>query len=255
MADRPDFQERQFAFAAHIRDPESAPPPDGIEDRRLAIYRELFFNNLLKLIGSTFPVLRKLHRQDRWNALVREFMAGHRAHTPYFLEVSREFLEYLEKTRGLRDGDFPFLLELAHYEWVELALSVSDLEDDLSSIDPDGDLLDGVPVKSALAWPLSYRYPVHRISTEFVPQAPGDEPTCLVVFRKADDELEFRELNAVTTRLLELVATNARQQAGRKLLAALARELGFDEGAMLQHGGAMLQQMRANGILVGTRRT
>ncbi|MDH4254937.1 MAG: DNA-binding domain-containing protein, partial [Gammaproteobacteria bacterium] len=56
MAERPAFQRRQYEFAAHIRDPDANPPPAGIEDRRMAIYRELFYNNLLSLLGSTFPV-------------------------------------------------------------------------------------------------------------------------------------------------------------------------------------------------------
>ena len=82
MAEVPAFQRRQFAFAAHIRDPDAVPAPPGIEDRRMAIYRELFFNNLAKLLGSTFPVLRKLHAPEQWRRLVRAFMRQHRAHTP-----------------------------------------------------------------------------------------------------------------------------------------------------------------------------
>ncbi len=54
----PEFQQKQYAFAAHIRDPENNPAPDGVEDRRMAIYRELFFNNLHNLLGSTFPVIK-----------------------------------------------------------------------------------------------------------------------------------------------------------------------------------------------------
>ena len=46
MAELPEFQQKQYAFAAHIRDPENNPAPSGVEDRRMAIYRELFFNNL-----------------------------------------------------------------------------------------------------------------------------------------------------------------------------------------------------------------
>ena len=49
MAERPKFQEQQYAFAAHIRDPQNVPAPEGIEDRRMAIYRELFFQHLLPL--------------------------------------------------------------------------------------------------------------------------------------------------------------------------------------------------------------
>jgi hypothetical protein len=45
VADLPEFQRKQYEFAAHIRDPEKNAAPPGIEDRRLAIYRDLFFNN------------------------------------------------------------------------------------------------------------------------------------------------------------------------------------------------------------------
>ena len=64
MVDRPEFQEKQYAFAAHIRDPEHVAAPEGVEDRRMAIYRELFFNNLKNLLSSTFPLLKKLHSDD-----------------------------------------------------------------------------------------------------------------------------------------------------------------------------------------------
>ena len=41
MAEHRDFQDMQYAFAAHLRDPAHAPAPEGIEDRRLAVYRSL----------------------------------------------------------------------------------------------------------------------------------------------------------------------------------------------------------------------
>lgn len=247
-----DFRRRQISLAAHIRDPENQPAPQGIEERRLAIYRELFFNNLANLLGKSFPVLRKLHGAAKWQSLVRDFLVRHRAHSPYFLEIPREFLDYLRNTRGNREDDFPFLLELAHYEWAELALSISDEKDDLSTVDPDGNLLDGVPVKSVLAWPLSYRFPVHRISLDFIPREPADQPTHLVVFRRPDEELEFRELNPVTARLLHLIDEN-RQNSGRSLLSLIASGIAFDQEAMLHHGAEVLRQMRTDGILVGTR--
>ncbi|MDH4049593.1 MAG: putative DNA-binding domain-containing protein [Gammaproteobacteria bacterium] len=253
MAKRPEFQQKQFAFAAHIRAPDSNAAPEGVEDRRMAIYRELFFNNLHKLISSTFPVLRKLHSKERWRALIREFMVRHEAQTPYFLEIPKEFLKFLEQEH-VGDEDFPFLLELAHYEWAELALSIAEDEDDMSSIDPRGDLLDGVPVKSVLAWSLAYRYPVHRISEQFKPLQPGDHPTFLAVWRKPDDELGFMELNPLTARLVEIVDTNDDHRCGRELLLELARELKFgDAGRFLVHGAAALGELRDAGILLGTR--
>ena len=40
------FQQTQYQFAAYIRDPEHQAIPDQIESRRMAIYRDLFFNNI-----------------------------------------------------------------------------------------------------------------------------------------------------------------------------------------------------------------
>ena len=56
----PDFQKLQYAFAAHLRDPAAHPAPAGIEDRRLQIYRELFYNNVEGLLASNFPVIRRV---------------------------------------------------------------------------------------------------------------------------------------------------------------------------------------------------
>ena len=47
----------QTSFAAHIRDPQNVAAPEGIEDRRMSVYRNLFFNNICNLLSSNFPVL------------------------------------------------------------------------------------------------------------------------------------------------------------------------------------------------------
>jgi hypothetical protein len=255
VSELPEFQRKQMAFAAHIRDPQAAPPPDGIEDRRMAIYRELFFNNLLKLLSGTFPVLTKLHTAEKWRSLVREFMIRHRASTPYFLKIPSEFLEFLQNEYEAGADDFPFLLELAHYEWAELELSVSEDSNAGQQVEPNGDLLDGRPVQSRLSRLYAYRFPVHRISTDFIPDSPGEQPTYLVIYRKADDRLGFMELNPVTARLLELIGDN-RDRSGRELLEHLAGELSYpDTAALLQHGKVAMQEMLDAEILTGVARS
>ena len=253
MASRPEFQQKQYAFAAHIRDPENNPAPSGVEDRRMAIYRELFFNNLHNLIGSTFPVIKKLHKPVKFRSLIRAFMVQHEAQTPYFLEIPQEFLAFLQDEYELQADDFPFLIELAHYEWVELALSVSEDVNDTTKVDPDGDLLEGIPVRSVLAWTYAYQYPVHRISKDYQPTEPGEALTFLVVCRKANDDMDFLELNPVTARLLELIEANE-QDTGRELLLKLADEINYpDVEALLQHGAEAMQQMRQVEIIIGTK--
>jgi uncharacterized protein len=254
MAEGERLRRAQFEFAAHIRDPEHAPAPAGIEDRRMAIYRELFFNNVRDLLGRSFPVLKKLLGEEAWSAMVRDWLVRHRAQTPLFLELPQEFLHYLLEERAPGKEEPPFLAELAHYEWVELALSIDEREPDLPGVDVDGDLLEGRPVLSPLAWSLVYAWPVHRISPGFRPTSTPAEPTRLVVYRDRRDRVGFLEINLVTARLLELLGEESPPRpTGRDCLLQIAAELSHPEPDTVVAGGAaILAELRARDVLLGT---
>lgn len=254
MVENRGFQDAQYAFAAHIRDPEHTVAPAGIEDRRMTIYRELFFNNLFNLLGTFFPVLRKIHSDKQWRRMIREFMRKHRAKTPYFLQLPEEFLEFLQTEYPASDDDYAFLTELAHYEYAELALGVSTDENDLGDVNPDGDLLAEAPVKSVLAWAFAYHYPVHRISKEYLPNSPNEQPVYLAIFRRSNDKVRFLELNAVTAALLDAVESNQGRLSGETLLRQLAETINYpDVDALIQHGTGALEEMKQLEIIIGTQ--
>jgi hypothetical protein len=246
------LHDRQFQLAAHIRDP-AQPPPPGIEDRRLAIYRDLFFNSLEGLLAGNFPVIRKLLDGDAWPTLVRDFYREFRCSTPLFPELPREFIQYLQLRSETGRGDPPWLPELAHYEWVELALDLSEARVDDVAHDPDGDLLDGVPVPSPLAWPLAYAWPVHRLSPAWQPHGIPEAATFLLVQRDADYKVRFNEISALTFRLLQRLDESP-ALTGREQLLALASEASApDPNAFVATGRDMFQQLRTSGVLLGTR--
>jgi uncharacterized protein len=247
------FQKLQYQFAAHIRDPQRHAAPAGIEDRRMAIYRELFYNNVEDFLSTAFPVLRKITPDDRWHAMARDFYARHHCREPQFFKIAEEFLKYLDDERGEVAEDPAFLRELAHYEWVELALSISGEALTPDVADPNGDLMAGVPVVSPLAWTLAYDFPVHRISPDFQPQAPGEQPTLLVVYRNRADDVKFMEVNAITARFLQLIEEEPAN--GEALLRRIAAEMRHpDPGLVVSEGRAMLASLRAIDVLLGTRR-
>lgn len=253
MDARPEFIRRQYEFAAHIRDPQHSPAPTDVEERRMAIYRELFYNNVEGFLSSTFPVLRKIHDDARWHAMARAFFAAHRSHSPLFLDIPREFLTWLREEREPQPADLPFLYELAHYEWAELALSVSEEDIDADNVDPAGDLLDAVPVLSPLVWHLAYEYPVHKIGPDHQPDRAGAQPTFLVVYRDRSDEVGFMEINPVTKRLLELLEENS-TATGRELLARIAAEMSHPQPEVVIRGGHdILENLRARDIVTGSR--
>jgi len=240
----------QHAFAAHLRDPAHAPAPEGIEPRRITVYTELFFNNIESLVSANFPVIRTLYADDVWRDLVRAFYRDHRCHTPLFTDIAREFIRYLE-TRAEGD-DPPFLVELAHYEWSELALSLD--ETDLATIarDAHGDVVDGIPLASPLARVLAYRFPVHRISKDFRPTEAPEQPTLILLTRDRADALHFLEIDALTALLLERLQQNS-TLSGRACLDALLTELGRDEPALRDSGLGILRHLRERDALLGTR--
>jgi uncharacterized protein len=253
MASRPDFLRRQYEFAAHIRDPQHRPAPADVEDRRMAVYRELFYNNVEGFLSGTFPVLRSITAEESWHAMARDFFAHHQSRTPLFLEIPREFLIWLREERTTRADDVPYLYELAHYEWVELALSIAEETVSVVDIDAAGNLLDGIPVLSPLAWHLSYTWPVHRIGPDFQPDAPGARQSCLVVYRNPADEVGFLEINPVTRRLLELIGEE-RGLVGRELLEQIASELSHPDPSVVISGGSeILNGLRAKSVVLGTR--
>ena len=252
--DRPAFVRQQYAFAAHIRNPEKNPSPEGIEERRMKIYRELFYNNVEGFIANTYPVLRRVLPDDRWHAIIRDYFAHHLSHTPLFPEMPREFLKYLEHERKPQPDDPPFMLELAHYEWVELALSLLDEKIDTTKIDAHGDLLMGIPAISPLAWPLSYRFPVHKISPAFQPSEAGGMQAHLIVYRDADFDVRFIEINPVTARLLQLFAGED-AVPGRAALQQVAVELNHPQPETVIQGGIeILQNLRKRHVILGTYR-
>ena len=247
----PQFQQQQLAFTAHIRDPQSNPLPEGIPARRMGIYTEIFFNNINELISANFPVLRGITDDGHWHALVRDFMIRHRSETPLFTEVGLEFIDYLQHERAAQPHDWPFMLELAHYEYVELAVAISDAE--TGRFDPNGNLVDDCPVVAPTAWNLTYRWPVHRIGPAYMPTESPSGPTHLVVYRDRQDEVHFLEINAVTQRLLDLLKENP-QRTGLDVLNTIAAELAHQDPAQLiEAGRELLDELHRRNVILGTR--
>ena len=241
------LQEQLAHLAAHVRDPQRHAGPPGIEARRLKIYSDLVFNNLDGLMKGGFPVIHKTLAPEDWRALVQRFLSRHHAHTPLFPELGRELVAFLQ---AQPDPARPWLAELAHYEWAEVGLQMSDAV--LPPHDPDGDLLAGIPVLSPLAWPLAYQWPVARIGPGFIPQQPPEAPSLLLLRRESDGRIHFSSLSPLLFRLLERLE-QAPALSGRQQLQQLAHEAGIAaDTAFLEQGRAMLEQLRTQGCLLGT---
>jgi hypothetical protein len=246
----PGFRDTQLEFAAHIRNPDVNPRPADVDARRMKIYVDLFYNNIEGFLASGFPVSKQVLGESSWHKLVREFVHRHGSESPYFLEISQEFLTFLADRNP--DTDLPaFLLELAHYEWVELALGVSELEVPDSGYDAGADLRAGPLVISPLIWCLAYQWPVHEIGPGHTPDEMPELPTHLIVFRRRNDQVSFMEVSAAT---LQLVERLQRGETVDEALDGIAQALPeIDSKVVYEQGLATLNRLRDAEIVLGSK--
>jgi hypothetical protein len=199
-----DFKAKQAEFSAYIRDPINNPQPVDVKKQRIETYRELFFNNIDSFLSSNFPVIKTILNDQQWFELSQDFFSSHCNTTPYFSEIPEEFIDFLQNERKNK-SDFPFLLELAHYEWIEMALSISKEEVTKNTKESLEKMPEGTITLSPLAWPLVYQFPVHQISPSFLPETVPELPSFLLVYRNMADEVNFMEISPITFRLLQIL--------------------------------------------------
>lgn len=240
------FQAFQHAFARHLRDPHHTPRPAGVPARRMAVYNELLFNNVCGFLDSCFPVSRRVLGEARWRQLGRSFYRDWPLHSPLYREIPRKFVRYLEARSGPRVPRW--LPELAHYEWAELAVDVMDVA--VLPHQPDGDLMQRPVLLNPALLSQAYAWPVHRIGPAYRPRQP--QPTHLLLYRDADDAVQFTQVNPVTARLLALLASAP--TTGEAACRQLAAELQHPEPAQLMTFGAtLLDDLRRQHIILGTQ--
>ena len=239
----PGFRALQYDFAAHIRHPGHNPAPADVPSRRMDVYVGLVYRNIDNFLTATFPVARSVLSDSHWKAMVRDFVHRHVSASPYFRQIPEEFLVYVERERGAAD-DPSFLLELCHYEWVALALDMSDAEP--SGESPVAPLLDQRLALSPLARPLLYRFPVHRIGPEFQPATPPEEATWLIGYRDETERVRFMSSNEVTVRLLQILDQAA---SARAALHQVAAEIDRDPERIVDFGADIVDRMVALGIV------
>ncbi len=237
------FQQVQYHFVAYLRSPLQNEKPADVEQERLNVYRELLFNNVSAFVSSAFPVLKSLYTESAWQQRLQLFFAGYRCESPFFLSIAMSFLDFLQEQYQIQSDDPVFMLELAHYEWLELELATRKAEVGMTVVDLKQQALQ----LSDLASVQAYQYPVHKICVEFQPTE--TEASFLLIHRNQDDEVKFIALNQLTTLLLQVLA----QQPGLRLtelvgqLSAYVPQL--DPSQLLSGAQTILHDFAEKGIV------
>ncbi len=238
-----DFQQYQLEFTAHIRNPSANKKPAKVKAARMAIYREIVFNNLFGAVSACFPVCKSIFGARAWKQLVRDFFAEHQANTPIFREIPQQFLDFLNTKTNLPI----YFQELAHYEWVELA--VASQQTKAIKLSKKTELLNEKPILAPAHQLLTYDYAVHTISKRKQPKT--SEQTHLLVFRNTENQEKFIALNPMTFQLLNLIQNN--DITGKQALVRLAEDMNYpNKDAFIQFGAEILTDLANQQAIVGS---
>jgi len=252
MAER--FEQAQAGFTRWLRHPDSAPAPAGIEARRLAIYRELLFNNVMTFVEGTFPVAMALLPGALSERLKSGFFADFACTSPFFYDISLHFREYVDSLDWPELAGCPWLPELLHYEWMELAADISETPNacaDAGTLLAGDDFPSGArPLRlAAPVWPLAYQWPVQRWTRATDPASLAPEPTCLLLWRDAREQVRALPVEPLAAWLAEHMLAAPEGIT----LTALADQLtaatpGLEHGLALTACARLLAGLRASGL-------
>lgn len=246
-----DFKRVQQSFIDYIRDPEK-PLPAGVSLERMQVYRELFFNNVMGFVSNGFPVLKSLYSEADWQALVQAFFSQHDCQSPIFIDIAGEFLHFLQQEYQPKDIDPPFMLELAHYEWLELVVAVAQQKGDEQAI--QAEQIPHVPLcLAATARVAQYHFPVQHIRQDYRPEQALETPVFFCLYQDNGGEVCFLQLTPLSAQVLAYVVergkvlfsdiltwlTNTYPQMAQEILAKGSLEL--------------LEQLAIKGIVRGLR--
>ncbi len=207
--------------------------------KRLLTYRALARFALTDPLPDCFPFTKALLEGEKaWQDCVDAFLDSRSIQSPYYRHILPTFVGWLAESGWGRDR-WPFLLQLAHYEYLELEVLRHPDEDPPDGLAGDA-ALDRVAVLHGSARNLAYAYRVHEADEEEPEPAPG--PALLFCHRDPEGSFQMRELDgprsAFLTRCLQGEPVGA---------AAEAVGLGPDEALDL------LKVLQAEGAVLGYR--
>ncbi len=156
------------------------------------------------------------------------------------------------QTEWVNRTGLPYLLELAHFEWVELILAITDADPVVQYEAAVNDWPACRPVFAPVLQLLHYAYPVQRINENYQQTTPPEQATHILGFRDKEDVVQFIELNPATARLVELLHDTDEACTVGEAIQQIAAELQHPEpSALFTFGVATLADLMQQGAILG----
>jgi len=254
------YSEYQRQLANFCRTEDFTELPGATSAERVQTYRNLVFNGIEAALNNAFPLTREI-LETKWPELIRRFVAEFPCQSPQLWQMPYGLIEYVESRSDLTQ-QFPFLLDLLNFEWVEIEVYM--MEDaSVESVTQSGSVLNDVLVLNSEHRILLLEFPVFKFSTsvvkansEVLVAAKGIYP--LICYRHPQT-LKANYFQLSTFYLNILGQIQEKQSPGRDAIEFVAKEMGLAASAdelakLLEQGEEFLTELLQQQIIIGFKK-
>ena len=213
-----------------------AADPDGV-----ALYGRMINYGHHDVMDSIFPYCSQLLGDD-WYEVVEEYLLRFPPDHYNLNHICRHFAEFLSKYGQVHLKRFPFLSELADYEWLEL----EKIEDTAPFVCGDNSLISSpeqiitmAPIVNATMVIRYYKYPIAEIAARLesgrkVRKKTQPQDTYLAIFRDPEThKVRFLELGKAACGVVEAASKGlCSYQSLLQLAVSLSPELAPDQAVL-----------------------
>lgn len=230
-------------------------------DHRVSVYTRLLEIGQNELLRSIYPYCAQLLRGD-WERTVRDYISHYPPKHFNLNRAGQKFAHYLDNEGSKLLVRFPYLNELADYEWIELELLERDEEVEVKAfaeLDSPEKFAQFTPWVNPLLILRTYEYPLTALIAKLdarkrIPSVIKRKSTYIAAFRNPEtNHCTYLELGQ---RAFELVATaQAKEQSFADLIAfAVAQQPAADPHETVAEILDLLDEFKEQNLFIGTRK-
>ena len=157
-------------------------------------YRRIVFSIVKDTLKTAFPIARKFVGKKKWKKLVHHFFANHKCKTPQVWKLPLELCDFYRENPFPFKKQFPFLLELLQFEWLEIEVFM--MEDaDIPGFVAEPTSKQKILVGNPEIKILGLQYPIHTKKTKDITEADIGEYFVTIHRNNIDKQVYFNDLS------------------------------------------------------------
>ncbi|MEO9258288.1 MAG: DNA-binding domain-containing protein [Crocinitomicaceae bacterium] len=237
--------EQQAALASYCRDGH-LPQLDATIPDNLNQYRRLVFNIISDALETTYPISAKKIGTKDWEQLVDDFFSNYPCSSAQIWSMPYELITYLESAEHPIKTKFPWLMELLHFEWLEVEIFCD--EDEEILFQKSTDVLNEKLVINPTLRLEHFTFPVHK-AVELKEQS----DYYLLAYRSTEnDKVYFEEITGFLALIVHQIVNSELDL--HDILIESGQKFGItDEQVLFKEGKMFAEKMLQKTVFLGRK--